>query len=294
MSATTSSDFNFTPKVWKDHVMAYFRRRLVAGAFALQDDTLKSEPGTVINFPYFKKIGAAQEPAEDEGLAVDKLSDDSFSVTIKEVSKAVGVKKKAFKVSAAKSEAIIAEVQREIGRVMAEKIDSDLITEFATGGNYTTGFTGATSADKMSINNLNTGRITAFGDLFGDAKVCFMHSLQFLSLMNNSTNGFLNANALDPMFQVEGFQGRLLGMAIVVTDNLGTAALGDASTGYRAFIHKENAYGFMIKQDMEIESDYDILHREWVFTGDEWYGVKSFHAKIATDDLKTGLLITGV
>jgi hypothetical protein len=82
MSATTSSDFNFVPKVWKDHVMAFFRRRLVAGAFALQDDTLKSEPGTVINFPFFKKIGDAEEPAEDQGLQVDKLADDSFSVDL--------------------------------------------------------------------------------------------------------------------------------------------------------------------------------------------------------------------
>src|SRR6185503_14236267 len=99
---------------------------------------------------------------------------------------------------AARTEEIISEVQRQIARVMAEKIDGDLITEFATSGNYQAGYTGATSADKMSISNLNTGRITAFGDLFGDAKVCFMHSLQFLSLMNNSSSGFLQGNALDP------------------------------------------------------------------------------------------------
>jgi N4-gp56 family major capsid protein len=294
MSATTSADFNFTPKVWKDHIMAYFRRRLVAGAFALQDDTLKSEPGTVVNFPYFKKIGDAQEPAEDEGLEVDKLSDDAFSVTVKEVSKAVGVKKKAFKTSAARSEEIISEVQRQIGRVMAEKIDKDLITEFSTASNYTDGYVGATAADKLTVPNLNTGRITAFGDLFKDATVCFMHSLQFLSLMNASPAGFLQANALDPMFLVEGFQGRLLGMALVVTDNMPSGLLGDSSTGYTAWIHKENAYGFMIKQEMEVESDYDILHREWVFTGDEWYGVKSFHAKVSAQDLKTARLVTGV
>lgn len=274
--------------------MAYFRRKLVAGAFALQDDTLKSEPGTVVNFPYFKKIGDAQEPAEDEGLEVDKLSDDAFSVTVKEVSKAVGVKKKAFKTSAARSEEIISEVQRQIGRVMAEKIDKDLITEFSTASNYIDGYVGATAAAKMTVNVLNEGRVAGFGDLFGDAKVCFMHSLQFLNIMNNSTNGFLQANALDPMWMVEGFQGRLLGMAIVVTDNLPTGLLGDSATGKTAWIHKENAYGFMIKQDMEVESDYDILHREWVFTGDEWYGVKSFHAKVSASDLKTTRLVTGV
>jgi N4-gp56 family major capsid protein len=297
MSATTSADFIFTPKVWKDHIDAYFRRRLVAGAFALQDDTLKDQPGTTINFPYFQKIGAAEAPAEDEGLNPDALADNSFQATVLEIGKAVGVKKKAFKTSAASTDKIIAECQRQIGRVMAEKIDSDLIAEFSLGGNYTSGFAAASPTDLMSPINLNKARISAFGDLFQDAVVCFMHSLQFMDLMNSSPAGFLQANALDPMFLVQGFSGRLLGMAIVVTDNLGSVAGSSGTAGhtlYNAYIHKENAYGFIVKQDMEIESDYDILHREWIFTGNQWYAVKSFHAKISSQDLKTALVQTAV
>lgn len=293
MSATASADFAFIPKVWKDHIMAYFRRRLVAGAFAVVDDSLKSAPGTTVNFPYFKKItGAAQEPEEDAGLDVQKLSDDSFSVSVKEVALAVGVKKKAFKTSAAKTEEIIAEVQRQIARTMAEKVDADLITEFSAANNYTDGFIAAAAGDKMSVTNLNTARIAAFGDLFGDAKVCFMHSLAFMDLMNNSSSGFLQANALDPLFMVDGFQGRLLGMALVVNDNLGAGATVGGKNTYYSYIHKESSYGIIMKQDMEIESDYDILHREWVFTGNEWYGVKSFHGKVSAQDLKTARILT--
>lgn len=294
MSATTSADFVFTPKVWKDHVQAYFRRRLVFGAFAVQDDTLKGAPGTTENFPYFKKIGAAQEPEEDVGLDVDKLSDDSFSVTVKEVSKAVGVKKKAFKTSAAKTEEIISEVQRQIGRVMAEKVDADLVTEFSASGNYVDAFSAGVAGDVMTVQNMNKARIGGFGDLFGDAKVIFMHSLQYLDLMNASPAGFLQANALDPMFLVDGFQGRLLGMAIVINDNMTQGGLVGGKQTYDAYIHKENPYGMMTKQEMEIESDYDILHREWVFTGDQWYGVKSFHAKISAQDLKTARMRTTI
>lgn len=292
MSATTSADFIFAPKVWKDHIQAYFRRRLVAGAFALNDNSLVGAPGTTINFPFFKKAGAAQEPEEDVGLDVDKLSDDSFSATVKEVSKAIGVKKKAFKTSAARTDVIIAEVQRQIGRVMAEKIDVDLIAEFSANGNFTNGFVAAVTGDVMNVVNLNKGRIGGFGDLFGDAAVCFMHSLQYQDLMNGPTAGFLQANALDPMFLVDGFQGRLLGMALVVNDNMGLGPVTGGKQTYNAYIHKENAYGFIVKQDMEIESDYDILHREWIFTGDQWYAVKSFHAKIASQDLKTALVQT--
>lgn len=292
MPATVAADFAFTPKVWQDHIMAYFDRKLVYGAFALRDDSLTAAPGLTQNFPYFKKIGAAQKPTEDEGLAVDNLSDDSFNVTVAELSKAVGVSKKAFKSSAARTERVIQEVQEQIGRVMAEQIDADLYTEFAA--HSKSGYAAAAAGDKMNIRTLNTGKIVAFGDKHKDSVVCFMHSLQFLDMMTDTTAGFLVANAIDPMFMVEGFEGRLGGVAIISVDTVAKNSGGQVGgkDTYDAWIHKANAYGFMVKQEMELESDYDLLHRQWVFAGDQWYGVKSFHATLGTDFLKTAKLIT--
>ena len=292
MPSTVAANFAFVPKVWQDHIMAYFDRKLVYGAFALRDDGLTQQPGLTQNFPYFKKIGAAQEPEEDEGLAVDNLTDDSFSVTVKEVSKAVGATKKAFKVSAARTERVIQEIQEQIGRVMAEKVDADLYTEFAA--NATVGYQAAAAGNTMNIRTLNTGKIKAFGDKHKDAVVCFMHSFQFLDMMTDSTAGFLQANAIDPMFMVEGFEGRLAGMAIISVDTVGknTAGQIESKDTYDAFIHKNNAYGFMVKQEMELESDYDILHRQWVFAGDQGYGVKSFHAKTDANFKKPAKLVT--
>ncbi len=294
MPATVAADFSWQPVVWQDHIMAYFDRKLVFGAFALREDSLVAAPGLTQNFPYFEKIGPAQKPVEDEGLEIDNLTDNSFNVTVSEVSKAVGVTKKAFKMSAARTDRVISEVQEQIGRVIAEQIDADLLTEFSTSGNYATGYTSnsGNSYANMNIRNLNTGKIVAFGDKHKDSVVCFMHSLQFLDMMTDTTAGFLVANALDPMFMVEGYEGRLAGMAIITDDNMPKNVAGqiNSKNNYDAFIHKANAYGFMVKQDMELESDYDILHRQWVFAADQWYGVKSFHAKISAAFLKTALL----
>jgi hypothetical protein len=294
MPATVSADFAFTPKVWQDHIMAYFDRKLIYGAFALRDDSLTAAPGLTQNFPYFKKVGAAQKPGEDEGLIVDNLTDDSFNVTVAEVSKAVGVSKKAFKVSAARTERVIQEIQEQIGRVMAEQIDADLYTAFSA--SFTTGYTSAAgnSYGTMNIRTLNIGKIVAFGDKHKDSVVCFMHSMQFLDLMTDTTAGFLVANALDPMFMVEGFEGRLAGVAIVSVDTVGKNIAGqiNSKNAYDAFIHKSNAYGFMVKQEMEMESDYDILHRQWVFAGDQWYGCRSFDQTIDPLFKKTALLRT--
>jgi hypothetical protein len=294
MPATVAADFAFAPKVWQDHIMSYFDRKLVYGAFALRDDSLTAAPGLTQNFPYFTAIGAAQTPSEDEGLIVDNLTDNSFSVTCSEVSKAVGVSKKAFKVSAARTERIIQEVQEQIGRVMAEKVDQDLYVALAS--SYTTGYTSGSgnSYSNMNIRVLNIGKIVAFGDKHKDSVVTFMHSMQFLDMMTDTTAGFLVANALDPMFMVEGFEGRLAGVAVISVDTVGKNTAGQINSlnAYDAWVLKSNAFGFMVKQEMEVESDYDMLHRQWVYAGDQWYGTKSFDQTINSLFKKTALLRT--
>lgn len=295
MSATQSSDFVFTPKVWKDHIRAYFDKKLVFGAVAAKDDSLTAAPGETVNFPYFKAIGAVEEPAEDEGLTVDKLQDDSFSCTVKEVGKAVGIKKKAFKKSAATKEKIIAEIQQQLARVHAEKVDADLVTEINTSGNYVQGFTATAAAtDYMNVRTLLAAKIGGFGDKMDQSVAVQMHSLQFLDLMKDTTAGFLKADALDPFWGMGGFMGRVLGMAVFVSDQIPAGSTIDSKASKHAFIHKVNPYGIIMKQDMELESDYDILAREWVFTSNEWYGVKSFHAKVASNDYKTVRMTTTV
>ncbi len=43
-----------------------------------------------------------------------------------------------------------------------------------------------------------------------------------------------------------------------------------------------------------MDEDKDILARERLYTGNQWYAVKSFHKKISALDKKTGGLITTV
>ena len=277
MAATVSTDFVFEPKVWKDHISAYFDDKLLFGAIASRDESLKAAPGETVNFPYYEKIGAVEEPLETAALTVDNLADDSFNATVKEVGKAVGVKKKAFIVSAARTERIIGEITSQMGRVHAEKIDDDLLAEFSGVGNFVDVPVGTTK----NIQAINTGKVTAFGDKHTDAVALQINSLDLLAIVNDTNTGFLKADANDPMIRVPGFMGRMLGMAVFETDKV---------TVGECYVHKMDPYGFIVKQDMELESDYDILNREWVFAATQWYAVKSFHAKIAADDLKTAKL----
>lgn len=295
--STQSSDFVFEPKVWSDHIQAYFDQKLVYGAFALRNDELKAEgTGLTVNFPYYKAIGAAEEPDEDESLTVDKLQDDSFSATVFEAGKAVGIKKKAFKKSADSVAGVVSEAQRQMARVMAEKVDNKLNTEITTGANYQAGFEASVAGDTATIRNLHRAKILGFGDKADDAVVCFMHSLQWLDLINDTTAGFLKADANDPFKAIKGFKGRLLDMAIVVVDsvkkNVG-GQVGGKDT-YLGTIHKMNSFGIMEKQEMEMDEDKDVLARERIYTANQWYAVKSFHAKVSSLDKKACSFLTTI
>lgn len=289
MSATTSSDFVFEPKVWHDHVSAYFDQKLVYGAFAIRDYSLVAEKtGLTVNFPFYNKIGAAEKPSESASLTVDSLSDDSFSATVFEAGKAVGIKKKAFKKSADSVDGVVSEAQGQMARVHAELVDNELNTEITNSSNYDAAFSAASAEN--DVRRLNAARISVFGDKMSDADVCFMHSLMYLDVFNDTTAGMLKADANDPAWMIEGFQGRLLGMAIVVVDTCPTRAetVGSKGVDYLTHFHKMASYGIMEKQEIEFDEDKDILARERIFTSNQWYAVKSFHKKISSDDKRAG------
>jgi len=76
----------------------------------------------------------------------------------------------------------------------------------------------------------------------------------------------------------------------IVPYDLGT----QGSAIIRPFMHKANAYGLHMKQEIEIEIDYDLLHREWVLTSNQCYAIKSLHAKVDSGHPRTAEIITTV
>ncbi len=290
MSMTMPADFAFEPKVWSDHVMAYWEKTLRFGAMAMVDRTLTEAPGTTKTFPYFKNIGGAESPASNEALSVDKLTDDSFTCTVAEVGKGVGLSKASLYKSAANRERIFAEVQAQMGRVLAEKMDAALVTEINTSGNYVSGFAATATTDLCTVPRILSGKINAFGDRHEEAEAIFLHSQHYLNAFGDSNSGFLKGDALDKLYGQPGFMGRLLGMAVFVTDQVPAGTAISSKAVYHAFIVKKNAYGICLKQDADMEMDYDLLNREYVMASTQWYGVKSFHARVKSTDYRIARL----
>lgn len=282
MSATVKADLLFVPQVASQHINAYFDRKLGLGQLAMIDKTLTAKPGETATFPFWKKIGAAEEPTETGSLTVDNMEDDKFSVTVKEIGKAVGWKDKARRVSGASKMEADSEATAQIGRVFAEKVDADVIT--AVNGTNTAGYVGTLATDVLTVRTLLESKILGFGDKQDQAVAVAMHSLDFLNLMKDSTAGFLAANATDPLYGAGGFMGRILGMAVFVLDTLPQGADIAAKKSFPHYIFKANPIGIYMAEDMKPEQDRDILAREDIMSATMWYGVLSLHGKVSADD----------
>lgn len=284
MGATQSSNVGFIPQVASAHIEAYFRRKMGLGKLAAIDNQLKGAPGETVTFPFWKKIGDAQEPAENDSLEVEPLIDDKFTCTVKEIGKAVGWKDKARRVSGASKQAADSEGMRQIGVVFAEKLDKDVIV-VANSANVA-GYVGAGATDVLTVRTLLESKIKGFGDKHDESVAVAMHSLDFLNLMNDSTAGFLKADATQPFYGSPGYQGLLLGMALFVLDTVPQGTDIASKKSFAHFIFKANPFGICYAQDMQPERDRDILAREEIMSATMWYGTLSLHAKVASDDLR--------
>lgn len=292
---TTSADVNFIPQVANDHIAASFERKMGIARLAVEDRTLTAAPGETVIFPYFKQIGAVQEPAENEALDVDRLVDDKFSVTVKETGKAVGWTDKSRRVSGAgKNPADVkantrGEALRQMGIRFAEHVDKDIINVIKDPVNHKVGYTAAAAADKFTIGSLLDLKIGAFGDKQDQAIALAIHSLHFATMMKDNNAGFLKADATHPMYGAPGYAGMLpLGQALFVLDTMPEAAPVGGKKVFGAFTFKADPFGIAWAQDFAPEEDRDILMRESIIAGTMWYGVLGLHGKVADHDLRIG------
>ena len=253
MPLTKTGDLTFKNQIRLDYVQAYFRKKLIWTRFAqLLLKEFSGIPGKKVDIPYFDKIGDAEKPGEDDKLSVDKLGDNSFSGTVYEVGKAVGITDSARYEKGSTDEKWEKEVGNQMGRVMAEQMDADALavlnndgtvnTDGATGADsaghdkiddlpsaitLTTPFTAAKGADTAAYSNnaLNVRKLQryytrGFGDRANEATIQIMHSHAYTDVVVDTTAGFLKADAVSPFKGLDGYESNFLGKETFKIDNL--------------------------------------------------------------------------
>ncbi|MER5783744.1 N4-gp56 family major capsid protein [Streptomyces mobaraensis] len=263
---TTSAQM-IVPDVWADMVQARFKGKLVLGTLALNDSTLEGKPGDSVSFPKWRALGEAEELSEGTPMVPEQLgTDPGNKATVREAGKAVEITDKAKLVAFGDP---FAETQRQLGLLIARKIDKDLTAAAEAPGAIT-----VNAADKPLSWGVMVDGITQFGDEWEPDSMAglVIHSHQRAALLNDAN--FLSADKVGASGMVipRGVIGQIGGVNVYVSDRVTTTPGGDGKAPtYNALMVKRGALGLLYKRKPIVETDRDILARTTVVTTNVHY-----------------------
>ncbi|CAL9296788.1 N4-gp56 family major capsid protein [Streptomyces sp. SudanB25_2051] len=251
------------PDVWADMVQAKFKGALILGTLAIDDNTLEGKPGDSVSFPKWTALGEAEDLTEGTPMTPEQLGTNPGSeATIKEAGKAVELTDKSRLVAFGDP---YAETQRQLGVLIARKIDKDLTAAAEAPGVITVD----ASTAALSWNVMVSG-IERFGDEWDPQNMAglVIHSVQRAALLRDPN--FISADKLGAGAVIpRGVIGQVGGVNIYVSDRV-TVTPGTTPT-YNALLIRRGALGLLYKRRPIVETDRDILARTTVVTTNVHY-----------------------
>jgi N4-gp56 family major capsid protein len=259
---TTSAQM-IVPDVWADMVQAKFKGSLVIGTLAIDDNTLEGKPGDSVNFPKWTPLGEAEDLTEGNPMTPEQLgTDPGDTAAIKEAGKAVEVTDKARLVAFGDP---FSETQRQLGVLIARKIDKDLTGAAESAGVITVDASTAPLSWDVMVDG-----IAKFGDEWDPENMAgvVIHSLQRASLLKDPN--FISADKLGTGAVIpRGVIGQVGGVNILVSDRVTVTA--GATPTYNALMVRRGSLGLLYKRRPLVETDRDILARTTVVTTNVHY-----------------------
>ncbi|RYI25193.1 N4-gp56 family major capsid protein [Bacillus infantis] len=248
MAQTKAIDL-VNPEVMEDAISAKLEKAIRFAPFARVDSTLVGQPGDTITRPRYAYIGAAEDLVEGVPMDPAKLSMSTTQVTVKEAGKAVAVTENAILTNL---DGTVAEAENQIQLSLADKIEIDYL---ATLGTTQLSFPGTAT----SANNI-IDAVDVFNDEDEGNYVLFINNKDYTKLVKSLFNvGGDVAKAALTKAQVSELVG--------VKDIVKTKRLAEGT----AFLQKQGAVEIVFKKRVSVNKDYDILAREVVLAGNQYY-----------------------
>jgi N4-gp56 family major capsid protein len=262
-TGTTVKSDMIVPEVFGDMVTAKFKGKLVIANFALTDTNLVGQPGDTIHFPKWNPIGNAEDLTEDVAMVPEKLTSGDSEATVKEVGKAVIISDQAILSGIGDP---VGEATAQVGKVVARKIDADLVSEAVT--NCPAGRKILATVTDEFYEKVADAK-SLWGDEAEEIAVLLVHSKMYTALLKDAN--FISADKYPAGVLITGAIGTLYGVPVMITDRVPY----DTDTGVATSIMLEkNALGYITKRAPIVETGRDILKRNTLITTNVHYAVK--------------------
>ena len=214
------------------------------------DNTLVGQPGSTITLPSYEYIKEAKVVGEGEPMEVVELKDQEESVTIKKAGKAVSISDEAM-LSAYGDP--VNEIGNQLLLAMADRIETDLYAEMAKA-------TLTYDKKEEKFKDDIADALVKFGEDIDGEMYLFIAPAQFAELRKDPDFVHVDNGV------ITGARGMIHGCTVVVSNRL-----KDANAAY---IMKPGALALVMKRNVMVEADRDILKGMNVYACNEHYAVQ--------------------
>lgn len=254
------------PEVMADMVSAKLPKLIKFTPLAYVETALQGQPGNTLTVPAWEYAGDATEVGEGQAISPDQLTTKKTTMTIKKAAKGYEITDEALLSGLGDP---LGQATYQLGLAIANKIDNDLV-EVAK-----------TATQHVSEAPTTIEAIDKALDIFEDEEdaqyVAIVNPKDATKLKTAVAKEWIKGSELGANMVVSGTFGEVAGVQIVrskkVEEGKGFLVKVSPSQTQTDDANKYGAFVIMLKRDVAIETDRDILKKTTVITGDEHYGV---------------------
>ncbi|HET4654336.1 TPA: N4-gp56 family major capsid protein [Streptococcus pneumoniae] len=254
------------PEVMADMVSAKLPKLIKFTPLAYVETALQGQPGNTLTVPAWEYAGDATEVGEGQAISPDQLTTKKTTMTIKKAAKGYEITDEALLSGLGDP---LGQATYQLGLAIANKIDDDLVAVAKTATQYIT----ETPTTLAAIDKA----LEIFEDEEDAQYVAIINPKDAIKLKTDVAKEWTKGSELGADMVVSGTFGEVAGVQIVrskkVDEGKGFIVKVSPSQTQTDDANKYGAFVIMLKRDVAIETDRDILKKTTVITGDEHYGV---------------------
>lgn len=254
------------PEVLADMISGKLEKALKFSPIFNIDRTLVGTAGNTITVPKWKHIGKAEDVAEGQPIPITKMAHTTAQVTVKKAGIGVEITDEA-RLSGYGDP--IGEAGKQIRNSIADKIDDDCLACLKTASQTATNLTKG-----LTVEQLETGLGVFSSENENNNYVLFCNPSDAQHLRLDASKNWLQGTTAGEGAVVNGALGKVSGVDIVPTNKL-----NKLESILVRFSEESPTVKLILKRNLGVESDRDIINKSTVITADQHYACYLYNEK---------------
>ena len=211
---------------------------------------LEGRPGSTLHLPKYEFIGYAEDVAEGQTIECVNIESKTVPKTVKKAAKGVEISDEAILSGHGNP---VDEIAKQLLAAIAGKVDIDCVAEFRKA---TLDVPVKGKFDKDAVIDM----IAKFGEDMEEDMVLVINAAQLAELRRDAA--FMHV--MNGQTIISGEIGQIFGARVVVSNRV---------EANEAFLVKQGAVEIIMKRNVAVEADRNIVNKTNIFTADEHYVV---------------------